>query len=629
MSRRTAALTTLALALLPAAALAQTVTTVVNNGTTESRYDIVILGDGYQANEQNKFDQDVQTFLTGMFQKAPYNIFAAYYNVHTVFRASQDSGADRPDESPPVFVNTAYEATYNYAGTARCLYIQNTSQALADAALAPATEGRILVMVNDTRYGGCASTFAVSYTGSQMVEVQSHEIGHSLGLLADEYEYAGQTYGGPEPASPNLTLSPTGQKWSHWHGTQGISAFEGGGYNEFGIYRPRVDCLMRSLGQVLCRVCQENIVRVTNSICNVITSTTPPTSQPVAIAFPAQQTFSLQHFVPPGNNPTVEWRLNGVPQAGATSASFTLDSTQMALGSYTLEARLQDQSDRVRHDPSQTMVETRTWQVQISDPTAAQLRIASATASAVLVTPGATVDYTLGIANDGPAAAGAFAVELFLTQQPNWSTQDTLLARAVVPGVTAGQVANLTIATQLPWSTPLQLSNVYIVVDREDVVNENNENDNVVSRALFTQAGGCHTGLEFQDPMVTPFAGAVSVAAGGTVHPTIVAPCADPTATIYLLAWGGSGTSPGLPLGGLTLPLNFDGFTQTGLDALNGPVFGQFLGVLDPQGVARAQFTLPPATGLPSGTTHFAAVLLGSTQLFQAVTNPVELVLDP
>src|SRR5690606_40708180 len=133
-----------------------------------------------------------------------YNTFAAYYNVHTVFRASQQSGADRPDETPPVFVNTAYNATYNYGGTDRCLYIQNTSLALADAALAPATEGRVLVMVNDSRYGGCASTFAVSYNGSSMTEVQAHELGHSLGQVADEYDYPNANYTGGEPSSVNV-----------------------------------------------------------------------------------------------------------------------------------------------------------------------------------------------------------------------------------------------------------------------------------------------------------------------------------------------------------------------------------------------------------------------------------------
>ena len=50
---------------------AQTVTTVLNNGTTDTRYDMVILGDGYQVQEQTQFNTDVTTFLASLFQTQP------------------------------------------------------------------------------------------------------------------------------------------------------------------------------------------------------------------------------------------------------------------------------------------------------------------------------------------------------------------------------------------------------------------------------------------------------------------------------------------------------------------------------------------------------------------------------
>ncbi len=620
-----------ALTLLAASGHAQTVTTVISNGTTDTRYDIVILGDGYRVSEQGQFNQDVTAFLTSLFQKAPYNLFADYYNVHTVFRPSIDSGADHPDATPPIFVNTAYDATYNFGGTGRCLYIQNTSLGLADAALAPATEGRVLVMVNDSRYGGCASTFAVSYNGSSMTEVQAHELGHSLGQLADEYEYTGNSYTGPEPGSVNLTTSPTGQKWSIWHGTQGISAFQGGGYNQFGLYRPRSNCMMRSLGQVLCRVCQENIVKITNAIVNVMTSTSPASSSVTVIA-PNLQTFSFTHFVPASNNPVIEWEIDGVVQAGETATNFTIDSGQLALGSHTVLARIIDQSDRVRRDPSLLMHEDYTWQVQISDPSLAQLRIPTFAISMVIVNPGSTVTLSPTIVNDGPATSAPCTVEFFLSSShATYTTQDTLLGKIELGSLSNGQQTNgLQLNAQLPWSMPLSVMFVYAVVDRENTVIESNETDNVLMRSLFSQQGPCETGLEFQDSLVTPFAGSISLAAGGTLHPTVVAPCANPATTLYLIAWTGSGTNPGTQIGpGLTLPLNFDGLTQVSLDGLNGAVFGAFFGLLDAQGVGQAQFTLPPSTVIPTGTTHFAAALLGQSPLFTAVSNAIELTILP
>ncbi len=609
---------------------AQTVTTVLSNGTTDTRYDMVILGDGYVASEQATFNADVNTFLTALFQKSPYNIFASYYNVHTVFRASAQSGADRPDETPPVFVNTAYEATYNYGGVDRCLYIQNTSIALADAALAPATEGRVIVMVNDTRYGGCAATFAVSYNGSQMTEVQAHELGHSLGQLADEYDYAGQTYTGPEPSQPNITTSPTGQKWNLWHGTQGISAFQGAGYNQFGLWRPRSNCLMRSLGQALCRVCQENIVKITNSVANVITWTTPATAS-VAVQRPNVQQFSFAHFVPAGNNPIIEWEVDGNVQLGQTATTFFLNSTQVTLGNHTVKVTIKDQSDRVRLDPQLVMHESHSWVVSVSDPSLAQLRIPSMTNNLVLVNPGTTVTLSPTVVNDGPAVAGAFAVEFFLSNSVSaWTTQDTYLGKIDVAGLNNGQQVLLQHTTQLPWSLPVQIMYIHAVVDRINVVAESNETDNEIVRVILGQAGPCNTGLEFQDPLTEPFAGSISLAAGGTLHPTVIAPCANPTSALYLIAWTGSGTAPGTTLGpGLLLPLNVDALTQIGLGNLNGPIFGSFLGVLNAQGVGQAQFTLPPSLAIPTGPTHFATVLLGSTTLFTAVSNPIQLTLLP
>jgi hypothetical protein len=611
------------------AAQAPTVTTVLANGTTQTRYDMVILGDGYQAHEQTKFDTDVLTFLTGLFQKQPYQTFAAYYNVHTVFRASVDSGADRPDENPPVYKNTVYDATYNYGGVDRCLYIQNTSQALADAALAPANEGRVLVMVNDTRYGGCAATFAVSYTGSQMVEVQTHELGHSLGQLADEYDYPyTTTYTGPEPAAVNITKSPTGQKWSIWHGTDGISAFQGAGYYQYGLYRPKNNCLMRALGVPLCRVCQENITRLTNAIVNTIISTSPATAN-VAVQVPAVQQFSFTHIVPPGNSPLIAWKLNGNVIPGATGTSYAFDSTTVPTGQHTLQCSVLDQTSLVRSDPTQTMLETFTWQVTVSNPAQAQLRIPTAAPGSPLAAPGGQVTITTTVVNDGPAAAGPFQVEFFLGTGPTWSVQDWYLGSFAVPGLAAAQQITVPHTAVLPWSLPPQAHYGFAVADRLNAVPESNENDNERLFAFFVLNGTCEPKLEFRDPLLYPHdAATVSIAAGGALHPRLTARCAP--GGLYLLVWGGSGTTPGVPLApGVTLPLNPDGFTDLGLGAVNGAVFGGFLGLLDGTGRAQATFALPAGAALPAVPTHFAGILFGAAELFAATTNPIALSLLP
>ena len=148
---------------------------------------------------------------------------------------------------------------------------------------------------------------------------------------------------------------------------------------------------------------------------------------------------------------------------------------------------------------------------------------------------------------------------------------------------------------------------------------------------LLASAGPCLTKLEFEDPLTYPFDSAsVSVTAGGTVHPMVIATCANPANALYLILWSASGTSPGIQLTPSTLlPLNLDAFSNLGIALTNSPIFAAFLGTLDAQGRAHATFALPPSSGLASVQTHFAYLLANNVDLFAAASNPIGLLLTP
>lgn len=131
-------------------------------------------------------------------------------------------------------------------------------------------------------------------------------------------------------------------------------------------------------------------------------------------------------------------------------------------------------------------------------------------------------------------------------------------------------------------------------------------------------------------PLMSPFGGAalcgersmLSIDSAGSVPFTLFAGAAG-AGRDYLLLGSASGTSPGttLPGGAAVLPLNYDSFTELVLMLLNTPVFSNFMGTLDGQGLAQAQLATPgPMPPSVEGLTlHFAFALKNP---WDTVSNP-------
>jgi hypothetical protein len=92
----------------------------------------------------------------------------------------------------------------------------------------------------------------------------------------------------------------------------------------------------------------------------------------------------------------------------------------------------------------------------------------------------------------------------------------------------------------------------------------------------------------------------VSATSGGAVVFDLLS--GSPAANdLYLLLCSGSGTSPGTPVFGTTLPLNYDPFfLVSSLYPNSPPIFVNTFGILGPAGDASAAFTLP-AGAAPGG----------------------------
>lgn len=260
--------------ILGESALGASFTTLVNNGKSSNRVDVVFLGDGYTAIDlaSGFYDNHISNYLTYWFSDslntAPFFRYRNYFNIHKIDVLSRESGADIPPEG--IFRETALDASYYFDGvTERLLSINPTkADSVRDLALASAdfTAEMQYVTVNDRRYGGAGGRYA-TYAGGNpaALEVALHEIGHSFSNLADEYGGNVAQYQGLEPIEPNVTTDSAGAKWADWQGYNQpgigpIAVYEGGRYYDRGIYRPSLNSKMRSLDNPFDAISREAII---------------------------------------------------------------------------------------------------------------------------------------------------------------------------------------------------------------------------------------------------------------------------------------------------------------------------------------------------------------------------------
>jgi len=118
----------------------------------------------------------------------------------------------------------------------------------------------------------------------------------------------------------------------------------------------------------------------------------------------------------------------------------------------------------------------------------------------------------------------------------------------------------------------------------------------------------------------------ISVATGGAAILSMDATNANASRK-YLLLAGASGNSPGIPLKGVTLPVNWDVFTDIEMLLLNTPIFDNFMATLDIAGQGTATFdTLGSlSTNLIGLKMTFAFAL----KPFDYVSNYVEIEFTP
>lgn len=331
------------------------VVTHLDSGPPEDRVDIVILGDGYGAEEREKFELDAQAIAERLAATEPLATTAGSFNVHSVWTPSNEIGAGYDCTGVPTLDrgckrdlrDTVFETVFVLTALADRFQIalQDTSDRVAmpvqvaklyeAAAAVPFDE--IIMVSNTRRRSGFAGLYISVLTSFDpridFPDVAVHEFGHSFGVLGDEYQVQGDPCLFNEPRIPLPTnIAATAErdelKWTHLveedtplptpRGTDvEVGAFQGA-YNCPDLFRPRNVCKMRSSGDEFCAVCSEQMVSRIYSVVDPV-AYEPTTAE--------RSGDELVFTIPVRDEATqaVAWTMNDEPIEGGAQLRLTAD----------------------------------------------------------------------------------------------------------------------------------------------------------------------------------------------------------------------------------------------------------------------------------------------------------------
>ncbi len=295
------------------------------SGDPATKVDLLLMGDGYTAEETDAFIAKARELTDILFATYPFSKRKGDFNVWAVVPPARESGVSRP--STGTFRDSPIGSTYDSFRSERYILTFDNKSMRRIASSAPYDFIEILTNTEVYGGGGIYGLFSTAAANSGYAAyLFVHEFGHHFAGLADEYYTSSIAYELPEvieePYEPNVTalLDPDKLKWQHlatpntpvptsWpkaefeehsiayqqerrqmradnvpeaemnrlfddnqafvealferSGKKGlVGAFEGGNYMAEGIYRSQQNCIMFTRTKDFCVVCAEAIEKV-------------------------------------------------------------------------------------------------------------------------------------------------------------------------------------------------------------------------------------------------------------------------------------------------------------------------------------------------------------------------------
>ncbi len=372
--------------------------TLMTNGFGSNRLNVVFLSEGYQTNQLGQFLTDATNALNRLLSHPPYAEYSNYFNAYAIKVASTNSGSDHPNAGS--FTNTYFNSTYDVSDTlitippnfadANASHGQGKVDTLLQTYL-PNYQLAIL-LVNDVVKGGSdgfdKTAIAAANASDPIFEILTHETGHVLANLGDEYTAAYPGF--PNTEEPNTTRQTNSNsiKWKAWIDTNStpiptpptfayqdsVGLFQGAHYNTTGWYRPQLNCAMGNFSSPFCAVCSEALVLAIYQRVRPVDSFTPVGTN-VSVTTSPPLTFNLGLLQPATHSLAVQWFTNGIALPGTTNPLLTLLPASLGNKTSVVSAVVRDLTPLVRTDPTNFLTQTVSWKVVVNIP---QLNLDSA-----------------------------------------------------------------------------------------------------------------------------------------------------------------------------------------------------------------------------------------------------------
>ena len=251
-------------------------------GDSKDCIDVVFVAEGFGDDQMEDFLAMCDSSVAALSEHEPFRSMIDRFNFIAVMPVSHQNGVSIPHQG--LWVDTPLASSFDTFYSDRYLTTLHIKR-LYDLMTNIPFE-HFIILANTTEYGGGgiynSYNMASAKCPRSKLEVIVHEFGHSFGGLGDEYDYGNDPEpmypADTEPWEPNLTtLVDFDSKWKDMLSsgtaiptvpdgkqlTTKVGVYEGGGYQQRGVYRPTQLCRMK-VNEVheFCPVCQRALRRI-------------------------------------------------------------------------------------------------------------------------------------------------------------------------------------------------------------------------------------------------------------------------------------------------------------------------------------------------------------------------------